>query len=140
MTDNIRFKDFSSSPEPIHFRIAPDDFRCYPEIPLDTMLEVTELAGNKELTGMARFKEFLEILTGVIVVDDYDKFIERTRKPTKDKPNPNPIGLKHMQDIIPWIMEVYGLRPTRESSESADGSAPDDTSLTEPAFVEVSTS
>lgn len=137
--DNIRFKDFSGSPEPIIMRIAPDDFRCYPEIPLDVMMDVVKFAGEK-VEGVGRVTQLMELLHGVIMSEDLDQFIARTKRGTKEKPNPHPIGMRHITAILPWIMEVYGLRPTQESSGSADGSDDTGISSTAPASDEASTS
>ena len=140
MTDELRFRDFSSSPELIHFRIAPDDFRCYPEIPLDTMRDIVKAAQNAGASTMDRFDAMIEMLAGVIDPMDYDKFIARTKKPTKEAPNPHPIGFRQVSQLLPWLMEVYGLRPTQASSGSSDGSNDASTSSTEPASDEALTS
>src|SRR5262245_47252522 len=135
MSDVVKFKDFSLSPEPIAFRIAPDDFACYPEIPLDVMMEVVEAAASNASTTQ-RFQQMIGMLEGVITDADYETFVRRTKRSTKEQPNPSPIGMRHIREILPWIMEVYGLRPTEESSESADGSPDDDTSSTDTASPE----
>jgi hypothetical protein len=135
MSDVVRFKDFSLDPEPIGFRIAPDDFECYPEIPLDVMMDVVK-ASTTQASGPERLEQMLQMLEGVIVDKHYEVFVKRTKRGTKEQPNPSPIGMRHIRDLLPWIMEVYGLRPTEESSESADGSLDEDTSSTDTASPE----
>jgi hypothetical protein len=135
MTSDVTFKDFSLPPKPIVMRIDPDDFKCLPEIPLDVMMEVAAFA-TSNVTGMDRFKQLLDLFSGVIEPLDYEKFIARTKRGTVAEPNLNPIGMRHIRDILPWVMEVYGLRPTQESSESADGSLEASTSSMEPASDE----
>ena len=139
MSDVVKFKDFSLSPEPITFKIEPDTFECYPEIPLDVLMEVSQVA-QSEATGMERFKQTLELFEGIMSPEWYEIFKHRCRKGTREDPNPNPIGMRHIRDILPWIMEVYGLRPTPESSESSDGSEDESLSLTDTAFDTESTS
>lgn len=138
-TDELYFRDFSGSPKHPVMRVDPDEFRCYPEIPLDTMMEIASMSQSGG-TNMEKFKSWLLIFAGVIIAEDYDRFIARTKKGTIEHPNPSPIGLRHIRDMIPWIMEVYGLRPTQESSASAGGSDKEGTSSTEPASEAVSTS
>lgn len=130
MSDVVRFKDFSLSPEPIIMRIAPDDFKCYPEIPLDVMMEVAEAATSSS-TGMKRVEQMRDLLEGVMEPESFAIFAARMRKGTKEQPNHSPIGMRHIREILPWIMEVYGLRPTQESESSADGSDSDDTNSTD---------
>lgn len=140
--ENLRFVDFSLPPEGPSFEIAPDVFRCYPEIPLDVMMGVADALTDKgeESRGIKRFLQVLDLLAGIMEPMDYDKFIARTKKGTAERPNPNPIGIRHMMKILPWVLEVYGLRPTQESSTSVDGSDADGTSSTEPVSEPASTS
>jgi hypothetical protein len=132
MSDVVKYKDFSLSPEPVIMRIAPDEFKCYPEIPLDVMMDIAE-AASSEIVGMKRVEQMRELLEGIMEPESYALFSRRTRKGTIKEPNPNPIGMRHIREILPWIMEVYGLRPTQESDSSVDGSGDDDTNLTDGA-------
>lgn len=139
MMDAARFKDFSLSPEPIIMKIAPDEFKCYPEIPLDVLMDVAEVATTSG-TGVERMKQMMELFAGIMEPASYETFQRRCRRGTVESPNPHPIGMRHIKEMLPWAMEVYGLRPTQESSESSDGSEPTDFSLTDDAFEEASTS
>jgi hypothetical protein len=139
MTDVVRFKDFSLSPEPIVMRIAPDDFKCYPEIPLDVIMELAEAAAS-QVSGPERVKQMQDLLEGVMEPVDYATFSKRLKKGTPEQPNPFPIGMRHIREILPWLMEVYGLRPTQESDSSVDGSGDDDTSSTDGVSPTESTS
>ncbi len=139
-TADVRFRDFSLPPDNPRFRIAPDEFRCYPEIPLDVMLDVSTFGQGNDVSTRERFGQLMDMLAGVIIAEDYDVFLRRTKRGTPEAPNPNPIGMRVMRDLLPWIMEVYGLRPTQESSGSADGSDDESTSSTEPASDAESTS
>lgn len=124
-------------------RIAPDDFKCYPEIPLDAMMDIAQFAKEKEKDNsnpIEKFQQLLKLFEAVMYPEDYERFISRTKRGTKEKPNPHPIGLQHVMNMLPWVMEVYGLRPTPESSKSADGSDNTSTSSTEDVSVTVSTS
>lgn len=142
MTDTVRFHDFSLEDLAITVRIAPDDFKLYPEIPLDSMMGIVEFAKNKDNADSSaeKFKQLLSLLEAVMYPEDYDKFIRRTKPGTRESPNTNPIGLRHVMNMLPWLMEVYGLRPTQQSSASADGSKETDTNSTEGVSVTESTS
>jgi hypothetical protein len=124
--DIPRFKDFSLSEEPVVFKIGDDDFPCHPEVSLDTLVELATLRSSNSdgvdiEAQMRRMHDFFDY----VIADPGmgERFRERTAVPTKEKPNPKPIGMRHIVPIMQWLMEVYGLRPTQPSSESADGSA-----------------
>lgn len=132
MTDDIvRYRDFSLSPEPITFEIAPDVFTCFPEIALDTLAEMSGLSlGGGGDTG-SQLSKIYDFFDGIMEPDSAARFRERGRKSTKENPNPYPIGMRHVMDILPWLMEMYGLRPTQPSDESQGGSDGTATSSTD---------
>jgi hypothetical protein len=125
MTDAVpRFKDFTVSEEPVTFRVAPDTFECVPEVSLEVLMEMAEVS---QLQGdpKAQVAKLLAFFEGVMTAESYTTFIVRTRRDAE-----KPIGMRHLIPILQWMMEVYGLRPTEPSSESADGSIPSDSSST----------
>lgn len=130
-TTVVKFKDFSLSEEPITFRIAPDMFECVPEIALDGLAELAGLASNSGDDRTMQLNKMKDFFDSIMTFDSAAKFRERCRVPTQAEPNPHPIGMRHIKDVIPWLMEVYGLRPTQPSSESSDGSDDEDTSSTD---------
>lgn len=130
MTDPVRFRDFSLSPDPVVIRIDPDEFRCYPEIPLDAVMDLATLASSPA-EGTDRFKQMLDVFGAVMEPESFDLFQRRCRRGTVEVPNPRPIGMNHVRNVLPWLLEVYGLRPTPESSGSADGSELDGDSSTD---------
>lgn len=127
MTDIVKFKDFSLSPDPISFRIAPDVFHCVPEIPLDSLADMANLATKSDDRGESLRKVY-DLFDGVLLTESAVLFRARGAKNAE-----NPIGMRHVKDIIPWLMEVYGLRPTQPSDESSDGSTDEDGSSTDTA-------
>lgn len=138
MTEVVaRFKDFTRSEEPVTFRIGPDVFTCVPEVPLDVLMEMSALAtAGMENTSrtemMTRIYSFFE---GIMMADSYATFRARMSKNAE-----LPIGMFHFRDIMQWMMEVYGLRPTQPSSQSADGSDDSEASSTDGASPTESTS
>lgn len=127
--DIVRFKDFSLSPEPVVMRIAPDDFECVPEIPLDSLLDLSSL--SSETDRVTQFGRIKDLFDGIMLPDSAAQFRHRMRKSTKEDPNRDPIGMRHVKPMLEWAMEVYGLRPTQPSSSSEDGSADTDISSTD---------
>lgn len=71
-----------------------------PETPVDTQLEV-----------------FTEILGALLEDDSYTVF--REAMATKDRQNM--IEFDQMENIISWLLEEFGMRPTQPSSPSATG-------------------
>lgn len=135
MTDTVvRFMDFSMSPEPVTFKIEPDVFECVPEIPLDSLAEMSRLGGG-DGDPASRLTQVYDFFDGIMTPDSAVTFRARGRKGTKENPNPHPIGMRHVKEILPWLMEVYGLRPTQPSDESSDGSSDDSISSTDGASL-----
>jgi hypothetical protein len=134
MTDPIvRFRDFSPSPEPVQFQVNDDIFECIPEIPLDGLAQMAQLAQLGSGTPGELLNKVYDFFDGVMTPDSAALFRARGRISTADRPNPNPIGMRAITQILPWLMEVYGLRPTQPSDESSDGSGTDDTNSTDGA-------
>lgn len=133
MADAIpRFKDFSPSPEPITFRFAPDDFECTSVIPLDAISMLAELGQTiNALEGVKKMEGVYDFFDMICTPASAAKIRERCRVGTPDNPNPNPIGLTLITDVLPWLMEQYGMRPTEPSDESSDGSTPSEDSSTD---------
>lgn len=138
----VRHRDFTLSPEPITFDIAPDTFECVPEIPLDVLADLAGAArsghSSEQASAESQLNRILDLFDGVMTYDSAAKFRARTKRGTKDEPNRNPIGMRHIKDILPWLMEVYGLRPTQPSDASSDGS--EESSSTDTASSTDSTS
>lgn len=124
-----RFKDFSGSPDPVMFRIHGDEFECIPEIPLDGLAELVQLAEVRDGGPKVMLNKIYEFFDGVMTPDSAALLRKRGKISTAEEPNTNPIGMRHIQEILPWLMEVYGLRPTQPSDGSLDGSGTDDTNL-----------
>ena len=125
-TEVVRYKDFSVSPEPITFAMDGDEFHCAPDIALDLLIELADFATVGDADGRgAQFEKMKEFFDAILSEDEAGRLRERMRKGAA-----KPVGKRLLVDVMPWLMEVYGLRPTQESSESADGSDDTGTSLT----------
>ena len=129
MTDVVRFMDFSVSPEPITFKMENDVFECLPDIPLDMLVDLADIASVEK--GKEQIEKVKELFDAVMTHDSAAKLRERSAKGATQ-----PIGSRLLTQVLPWLLEVYGLRPTEPSSDSADGSDDTGTSSTDGASVE----
>ena len=111
-------KDFSEAHTPIQFKIDDDVFECYPVIPVGTMLMFASKGQSvgddpSPETQMAVYEEMLRL---VMQPESADLFIERMNSREK------PVSTRQAQEVISWIMEQHGERPTEPSENSSDGS------------------
>lgn len=127
-TDIVRFKDFTPDiQDPPNFDVYGVHYVCLPDIPLDNLAMMATF-NDDALTAAEKTMKMVEFLASCMEDDSGDRFRTNTKRGSK-----TPIGVKTIQQLVPWLLEVYGLRPTQESSESADGSTPDDGSSTDGA-------
>lgn len=112
----VEVADFSFSLEPKRFTINDEVFECAPEMLLDTMARV----GSLKLDTVS-FREDPEKALAPILSFFDDIFIgdsgARFRARLHDKERP--VGVRHILKIIPWLLEVYALRPTEPFSSSS---------------------
>lgn len=118
----VEIADFSFAPEPKRFRINDDIFECSPELPLGVLEMAANLNINKETLKTEGIEPVLKFMDEIFIGDSGQRFRERTRDKAR------PISLRHINAIIPWILEVYGLRPTEPSESSS--TSPDSTGTT----------
>lgn len=101
--------DFSFSPEPKRFKINDDIFECSPELPLGVLARAAKMKMDKDSLEKEGLEPILRFFDEVFIGDSSKKF--RSRIDSKS----NPIGMRHILKIMPWLLEVYGLRPTDPS-------------------------
>jgi len=110
-------KDFTRAHERIRFRIEPDRFEAARALPGRTM---TEFASRFEKIGAMPVTQqvdaILDALGLVLLPESAALFAKRLGDLE------NPIELEQASDVMIWLLEKYGLRPTQPSSNSADGS------------------
>lgn len=113
-------KDFSRPADPIKFRVDKDVFTAAPVLPAYVALELAELAqkvkGDNDVSAADRFAIFSGLFEKVLFDDDQKKFVDRMRDVH------NPISVNQLTDIMMWLLERYGLRPTEQSPDSSPGS------------------
>lgn len=116
--EDIRFKDFTRKRTPVFFTIEGERFDCYSAIALPSLQEIVEVAQEFSTeTAVESFTAFFKI-----VMEEAGAV--RLEEMLKDKRNP--LDQEQAVEIMQWLLEVYGLRPTQPSSESSPGSPTDD--------------
>lgn len=121
MADDVQIKDFTFAVEPIKFKINDDVFFATPELPLGLLQDLTKF---KDMTSQLKdtgIEPLLELFDDLLL--DESAAIFRARTGNKK----NPIGVRHIMALIPWLLEEYGLRPTQPSSNLSDGSSDGET-------------
>lgn len=110
-------RDFSKARKDISFRVDDDVFHAAKAIPADILMDfASEFSGmSEQATVDQQLKAFRTMLEVVLLPESLERFNARLRDPQ------NPIEMDQVDDIITYLMEEYGLRPTGPSSSSADG-------------------
>lgn len=127
-TDIVRFKDFTPDHEdPPTFKVYANTYVCIPDIPIDALAAISSW-NDEGLTTDAKMKMMVDFFADIMRPESATLFRESVKRGAE-----NPIGVKTINQLVPWLLEVYGLRPTPESSESSDGSTDDDGSSTDGA-------
>jgi len=117
-------KDFSrpGGLTPKQFRIDDDVFSMASSIPFGSLGEIAKLQGimvgalNSADDADRSIAGITEVFAVFMHPESLARFKERLHSRTE------PIGFEHIRDIIPWLLEVYSLRPTAPSSGSSNGS------------------
>lgn len=116
--------DFAYDPSPKKFRIAPDIFTAAPDLP-QTAYDLAISYQNISDTN-ARTEKVLAFFDAVLT--DESAALLRERFASKV----NTIGLNLLVQVLTWLLEQYGLRPTQPSSPSlVESQAHDGTNSTD---------
>lgn len=109
-------KDFTRAHERIRFRIDADTFEAARALPGRTLTEfgkrfsdIGKLPVDQQVDGI------LEALGLVLLPDSAARISKRLGDLE------NPVELEQAMEVIMWLLERYGLRPTQPSSNSAGG-------------------
>jgi len=117
MTTEVSFKDFTKVLSRKYFRVGAEEFDALPTLPIPVMQELirasTGLRG-KDL-GAEALDQVLGIFDSILVPESAQRFKARIASVT------DPVDLTQVMDIMTWLMELYGKRPTQQSPESSSG-------------------
>jgi len=112
-------KDFSRKRKRLDFTIDSDTFEAAPALPGDVFAEFVTLytsTGDTETYQQQHdlLKQALEL---ALLPESWQRFATRLADKTR------PIDDDQMSDVVLWLLEEYGMRPTQPSPSSSDGPA-----------------
>lgn len=116
---SVEIRDFSYVEVSHPFKIGDDVFHALPDVPFDMLAQVTKLSNVEQSIRQYGADVVLEIFTSFLQDNSAQLFKQRVAE--------KKIGLKKVMEILPWLMEKFGLRPTQPSSNSSDGSSDGET-------------
>lgn len=109
-------KDFSRKRKRLLFRIDDDVFEAATALPGKTLARFATRFTDIEKTPLGeQLNVFADALGMVLLPESNSLFQKRLDDLTK------PIELEQASDVIQWLLEAYGLRPTEPSSDSSTG-------------------
>lgn len=134
----LDIQDFTRSKPRILFRIDDDVFECVPALPVLSLIDFATMAekvGEDVLASEAR-EMFVAMFDLVLTDSSALRFTERLSSKSE------PISMEQATDIVPYVMEKYGMRPPMPSDSSSTGFATPGSGLisTATAAPEASTS
>lgn len=111
-------RDFTKKRKPLIFHIDDDTFEAAAALPGDIYAEfVTRYVSTSQSdTYKDQHAQLKDALQLALLPQAWERFSARL----KDKLNP--IDDEQLSDVILWLLEEYGMRPTQPSQLSSDGS------------------
>lgn len=120
MTDEVVFKDFSKQRKRIVFRLGGQEFEALPALPVPVTQRLVQTA--QSLKGSDADEKALTAVMGIfheiLQTESATRFSALVNAETTGG---EIVDLSDTMDVMVWLMEVYGKRPTAESSESSSG-------------------
>lgn len=120
----VDFKDFEEREEPHYFRVGTEQFSAVPSLGIATMarlgkmqVQLTSLGAGQNTNVEQVIVMMITIFDELLLEDSAERF--RTRLTSKDRP----MSFTTVVNIINWLLECYGLRPTLPSSSSSSSPA-----------------
>lgn len=109
-------RDFTKQRREIKFKIDDDVFEVAPALPAGVLMDfATDFQKLDKESGEDQKRSMMTILETVLVAGSYQRFTQRMQDRLQ------PIDLEQVNDVIEWIMEEYGMRPTEPSEDSSGG-------------------
>lgn len=111
--------DFSLRRKTLRFRVDDDVFEAVAEIPVEVALAFADRAHVLE-NGTATVDQQVEVvrslLRALLLPESAKRFLERLSDQR------DPIGFQRFNQVVTWLFEEYGLRPTPSDSAFSPGS------------------
>lgn len=111
-------KDFTKVRKKIQFQVDDDVFHAASTIPAETMIQFTEGFTSMDPSQMSpaqMVSSLRQVIEFCLLPDSIGKFKQRMSDPE------NPIDMEQLDQIVQWLFEEYGMRPTDEPSNSLSG-------------------
>lgn len=120
MSDGIaRFKDFTENKEKIQFKVRGETFVALDDILLSQLGKLSALGNDiGDDDGESAAEKILTVFEALLTKESYERF-----RAAVNGEGETVIGIMLIKRIIPWLLEQYGLRPTRPSSGSVNTSS-----------------
>lgn len=109
-------KDFSRKRQEIKFTIDADQFEAAPAIPAEVLTEFVVKFSDVDGTPISKRISVLSEALGMVLVPESYELLKVRMNDRK-----NPVELEQVNEIVLWLLEQYGMRPTQPSSQSALG-------------------
>lgn len=135
-TEATPVKDFTRPRERLLFRIDSDVFEAATALPGKTLSRFAKRFATVESTPPDQQLDAFTDALGMVLLPESNALFQKRLDDLE-----RPIELEQASDVIQWLLECYGLRPTEPSSPSATGPASpaSGTSSTDAAQPQVST-
>lgn len=114
-------KNFSKARKRLQFQIDDDVFEASPAVPAEVMIGFAEQFTTADPTKMS-IREQIGIFRDMLEIVLLPESMAVMRKRMSDQKNPVDMG--QLDEIITWLFEEYGMRPTEVSSGSSSGDSP----------------
>lgn len=114
-------KNFSKKRRDIVFQIDDDVFQAVPVIPAETMIQFAESMTSSDPSKMSPAEmvgTLRRVIEMVLLPESLALFSKRMADPR------NPIDMEQLDEVVTWLFEEYGMRPTSESPSSSAGGSP----------------
>ena len=114
-------KDFTKRRKVPTFRIDGDVFTAVAAIPAEEMISFAEQITTADPTQMSPREQVVllrKTLENMLTPESLALFQRRMAD------RQNPIDMEQLNDVVEWLFEEYGLRPTTGSASSSNGVSP----------------
>ena len=111
-------RDFTKQRPTIQFKIDGDVFTASPAIPAQVMIDFAKMfAGmDPDKTSVEdQLQAFSMVLKIVLTPPSLTVFQRRMADPT------TPVDMEQIENVIEWLFEEYGMRPTQPVESSPPG-------------------
>lgn len=125
----VKFKDFTRKRTPVFFTIEGERYDCVPAVPVDDLQELVN--GFGEVTAHNVGDALRKFFGMVMSAQEAERFYALMSSKT------NPLDSEQATEIMNWLLEVYGMRPLAQSSDSSAGSPTDGVGTLSTAGVSV---